>query len=101
MNTQQIIQRVLGRYLEPSKSYPTPLPDALRQWYCYTRDGGHSILVAVESLYSSGSDPSTFLVPAPVKTVLRGYEQRDGYIVADLPYNARIGLVVPPEDEEF
>jgi len=101
VNPQDTIGRILKGYLVPGKTYPHPLPPELRQWYCYTIDGGHSIMIAVKTHYSPDKGVDEFLVPAPVKTVLRGYERKDGYILVDLPYSAKIGLVVPECDEEF
>ncbi len=101
MNPQHIIQEQMGPYLVHGKAYPRPLPAALQEWYCYTVDGGHSIMCAIKSLYEPGGDPERFLVPVPVKSVLRGYAQQDGYVVADLSYDSRVGLVTPAEDDEF
>lgn len=100
-NPSETIERFLGPYLVQGKRYPTTLPEELSSWYCYTSDGGHSVVIAVKSKYHRKSTPDEFLVPAPVKTVLRGYEQRDGYILVDLPYDTVLGLVVPEGDDEF
>ncbi|WP_431959395.1 hypothetical protein [Actinacidiphila sp. bgisy160] len=82
--------------------YPGELPADIAPWHCYLLDGGHSLLVALGSLYAAGVDPGAFMVPAPVKTVLRaGYTFRDGYPVADLPYDPTLGLVTDPGDDEF
>jgi hypothetical protein len=101
MNPRQIIQKVLGKYLVLGKSYPKPLPKELQDWYCYTSDGGHSIVCVLKQHYRPGADLIEKLVPVPVKSVLRGYEQKGGYIVVDLPYSSEIGLMVPPGDDEF
>jgi hypothetical protein len=101
MNPALLIQRLFGSSLDRTKSYPQTLPPELQRWYCYPLDGGHSIVVAIASRYASDRSPEEFLVPAPVKTVLRGYESRDGYIVVDLPYNNDVGLITPAGDEEF
>lgn len=101
MNPQQIIKHIVGIYLVPGKQYPQPLPAELQPWYCYTRDGGHSIVCAIKSLYRPGGSPDDFLVTVPVKTVLRGYSQQNGYILVDVPYNSQVGLMVPEEDDEF
>lgn len=102
MNQQQIIERMLAPYLVRGKTYPHPLPEALQAWYCYTSDGGHSLLCAVKSLYVPGGDPKGFLVPVPVKSVLRvGHTEQEGYIVVDIPYNSLIGLLTPGEDDEY
>lgn len=102
MNQQQIIEQMLAPSLVRGKTYLSPLPDALRAWYCYTSDGGHSLLCAVKSLYTPGGDPNDFLVPMPVKSVLRaGHTEQEGYIVVDIPYNSLIGLITPREDDEY
>lgn len=103
MNPQQVIEGNVGKYLVHGRSYPQPLPEELIQWYCYTSDGGHSIMAALESHYSPGADPAAFLVPAPVKAVIRaGYTiSDDGYVVSDLPYNSQRGLVTQPGDAEY
>jgi hypothetical protein len=102
LNRKLIIEQLLGSSLVAGKTYPRPLPEELQQWYCYTIDGGHSVLCALSSAYAPGADPASFLVPAPVKSVLRaGYSQQDGYIVVDLPYDSQIGLRTAVEDEEY
>ena len=90
----------LERWVLPGRSYPEPLPDDLAPFYCYTRDGGHSILVVLESEYKEGDSPEGYIVAAPVKTVLRyGYHVRDGLVWSKIPYNSDDGLLVD-EDEE-
>lgn len=42
-----------------------------------------------------------YLELAPVKTVLRGYDVVDGYIVIDVAYSPQNGLRVPPGDSEL
>lgn len=98
-----IVQRVLRGYLVAGASYPAPLPAELALWYCYTRDGGHSIVVVLTSQVQPGEDVEGSLVPAPVKAVLRvGYEARsDGYVWCDLPYDPDLGLVTDPGDDEY
>ncbi|SRR6266568_5895454 len=101
MNPQQTIERLFSGYLVPFKSYHQPLPAELQPWYCYTVDGGHSIACAIKSLYKANAHPDSFLVPVPVKSVLRGYQQQDGFILVDLPYDRNVGLVTPLGDDEF
>ena len=101
MNQQAIIQSILRGYLISGQSYPQPLPEVLQSWYCYTCDGGHSIVCAVKQMYQPGVGPEAFLVPVPVKTVLRGYAEQDGYIIVDLPYDKQVGLITPQGDDEF
>lgn len=84
------------------RPYPGELPADIAPWHCYLPDGGHSLLVALASFYDAGVDPGAFLVPAPVKAVLRvGYVWRDGYPVADLPYDPDLGLMTDEDDDEF
>ena len=101
MNQHAIIKRILNGYLVAGTSYPQPLPQPLAAWYCYTSDGGHSIACAIKSRYTPGADPETFLVPVPVKTVLRGYTEDDGYILVDVPYDRKYGLITPRGDDEY
>lgn len=102
VNPSLSIARALGPYLDPYRAYPTPLPDDIGQWHCYTRDGGHSIVVVLARDYRDEGDLTGSLVPAPVKSVLRaGYELRRGYVVVDLPYDPDLGLVTPAEEDEF
>lgn len=86
----------------PGRSYPRPLPEGLVPWYCYTVDGGHSVLVALAERYRPGGDPTTFLVLAPVRSVQRaGWQVRDGYVAAHLEYDPKLGLITDPADDEF
>jgi hypothetical protein len=101
MNAREIIHQILDAYLVAGKTYPRPLPKELQEWYCYTVDGGHSIVCAIKRLYQPNATPDTFLVPVPVKSVLRGYTEQDGYILVDLPYDSQIGLMTPGEDDEY
>lgn len=64
----------LERFTIPGKRYPTKLPPALEANYCYTVDGGHSILVVLANEYRAGKPVADYLTPAAVRTVLRrGY----------------------------
>lgn len=107
MNPQEIIRATLGAYLrEPTPAYPGTLPADLAPWHCYTVDGGHSILATIPLLLTANpTDPDSFLVPIPVKSVLRGYELREpGYVLALSPrisYDRNLGLVTPREDDEY
>jgi hypothetical protein len=97
-----LINRLLGSYLVRGKTYPKPLPSELQEWYCYTSDGGHSVMAAIKSLHSENGSPEEFLVPVPVKAVERvGYAVDHGYVVVDLPYSREIGLVTKADDDEF
>jgi hypothetical protein len=92
----------LEHWVLPGREYPQPLPDAVVPFYCYTRDGGHSLLVVLENEYRAGQKPERFIIPAPVKTVLRaGYHLKEGLLWCTLPYEPDSGLVVEEGDLEF
>lgn len=92
----------LEGWVIPGRDYPGVLPEGVRKFHCYTRDGGHSLLVVLENEYRHGEPPERFVVAAPVKMVLReGYRSENGYLWARLPYIEGTGLVVREEDVEF
>ena len=103
--SQPHAETAIGRHIAgvvPGKTYPTPLPGELAPWYAYTADGGHSIAVALAGFYTRGGDPAEFLVPAPVRSVIRaGWTAQDGWIICDLPYDAETGLITDPADGEY
>lgn len=103
MDPKHIIEQSLKASLVRGTVYHSPLPAPLAAWYCYTVDGGHSVLVAVAEFYRTGANPSSFLVPAPVKTVLaHPWREEEGYVVVDgLQYDGEVGLRTPPGDDEF
>jgi hypothetical protein len=101
IDPKAVVEDQFGRFLVEGKQCPTPLPDELKSWYCYTNAYGHSLAVALKSRFASHKAPLQFLELAPVKTVLRGYDVVDGYIVIDVPYTTQIGLQVPPGDREW
>ncbi len=103
MNRTDIIREAgLEPWILPGRTYPHPLPKELEPFYCYTRDGGHSILVVLENEYKRGSPPIRFIIPAPVKVVLKAsYQIRDGLVWAVLPYDREEGLQVESEDVEY
>jgi hypothetical protein len=81
------------------KAYHSPLPRELEQFYCYVKDAGHCILVL---LPSRGSPVEDYILPAPVKAVLKkGYTVKDGYVWSDLPYSDRTGLICDADDHEY
>jgi hypothetical protein len=100
---QQIIKTVLAGWLITGKRYPSSLPEELDPWYCYTVDGGHSILCLLknETDFSDKSNLYQHSLPVPVKAVLHGYEIKDGWIVVDLPYSSEIGLMIDAGDDEY
>lgn len=87
-----------------TKATSTGLPPELWRWYCYYPDCGHSICIIIKSMadaaFQSGA-PQNYLAPIPVKTALRGYEIRDGYIVVDVEYDEFLGIKTPSEDSEY
>lgn len=106
MSPDQIISDMLGAYLKlPTPSYPRELPADIAPWHCYTIDGGHSILATIPTLLTANpTDPESFLVPIPVQSVLRGYELRNGYVLALDPrisYDRNLGLITPKDDDEY
>lgn len=103
MNRNDIIREAgLEPWVLPGRVYPHPLPDDLSPYYCYTRDGGHSLLVVVENEYRPGDSPVRFIIPAPVKMVMKSrYHQKDGLLWAVLPYDRDDGLRVDDKDIEY
>jgi hypothetical protein len=102
MNMKRIIEAQLMKHVQHGKSYPKPLPKELEDSYCYTKDGGHSIIVALENQWRVGKPIPDILVPAPVKTVLRlGWRIKDGYVWATIPYDNKFGLQVESGDDEY
>ena len=92
----------LDRFVDRSKRYHSELPDELKPFYCYTIDGGHSIIVVLENEWESGKSIEDFLCPASVRTVLRhGYTVRDGYIWTSIPYSMQFGLIQEAGDYEY
>jgi len=103
MDRTEIIRRAgLEAWILPGRTYPHPLPGELDPYYCYTRDGGHSILVVIETEYQEGEDPVRFIIPAPVRTVLRaGFRVQDGFVWTGIPYDSENGISVEEEDVEY
>jgi hypothetical protein len=105
LHPAQAIERVLPPELRRDRPYPGELPADLAPWHVYTVDGGHAILVVLESTAASlapGQSVESAMVPAPVKLVLRsGHTIRDGAPWAALPYDDELGLLANEEDEEF
>lgn len=92
----------LEQYVVRGKKYPHPLPFELEESYCYTIDGGHSIIVVLENEHQEGEPVEGFLVPAPVKTVLRhGWHVRDSYVWSNIPYSKEVGLLTDESDSEY
>jgi hypothetical protein len=103
MNKSEIIEKFFKgtSFLVRGKKYPAPLPAELADWYCYTSDGGHSILVLIEGEFDEEKPVWQELCPAPVKAVLRDYRAVGEFIAAKLKYDSEIGLISDWQDEEF
>lgn len=96
----EIIDKCLHCYTKKGMEYHTPLPDDLAKWYCYTIDGAHSILSILKIHYTDEMVFTDFLIPCPVKAVLKkGYEIKNGFVIVDLPYSREIGLGIEDMDE--
>jgi hypothetical protein len=91
-----ILATMSPHMLRFDRAYPGRLGRELQVWHAYVLDSGHSIFCLLAGQEDGG------LIPAPVRSVLRGYTIReDGYVVADLPYDRQLGLLVPEDDEEL
>lgn len=120
MNPREIIKRNLHGMYDPSRRYPRTLPPEMAQWYVYTLDGGHSILVALGHLHSPGMSREAvrkIMVPMSVRTLQRiGYRRDGGFLIVDVPvvddvdpsdstrlpaYDHSLGLVEADEDYEY
>lgn len=97
----QAISRYIGDTV-PGMTYPQELPEDLRRWYVYIATGGHSIAVVLAGDYAPDKSLGEDLVPAPVKSVLAaGWQEKDGWIVCNLPYSPDTGLCTDPADDEY
>jgi len=88
------------------RSYSGEINPAIAPWHTYIADAGHSVfaILSEHEDQAFNSDPTQYLMPIPVKSVMRGYELRDGYIIAcasQLKYDQSLGLICPSEDDEF
>lgn len=97
-----LLREVFGHLLDRGLSYHAPLPRLLAPWYAFLSDCGHSIVVVPAALWGTSTDPEELLVPAPVKSVLRGVVRwESGWPVVDLPYDPNQGLITPEGDDEW
>lgn len=102
MNQQAYIQYDFKERGIMENEYHSPLPQELSPWYCYTKDTGHVILCVMEEDYIEEGDLKNFLVPCPVKSVLKGYKIKRDYAVVDWQYEPGIGLLdLNTSDIEF
>lgn len=109
---EQLLARLYEGLYVPGRTadgYPgRRLHDSLQPWYIYLGDGGHSVAVAVTSLYQPGADPETYIAALPVKTVQRhgwnlrsitGIQQPVPFV--NLGYDPQTGPRFPASDEEL
>lgn len=90
-----------GLVLKAGAHYPTTLPAELAPFYCYPVDGGHSLLV-LPTAFAGQRPVEEYLVPIPVKTVLRlGWNMQAGVPLVAVEYDTQLGAVTPAEDEEW
>jgi hypothetical protein len=72
-NSDLIAKMGLAGMVVPGRKYHSPLPEELERFYCYLKDGGHSVVI---TLPSNSGPIEDYGVPAPVKAVLRkGYRR--------------------------
>lgn len=98
------IESVLGTMNDWNKHYHSTLASELAQWYCYPRDGGHSIMCILKKDFSNTKTKERLIrhmVPVPVKSVLKRYEVRNSVVIVDLPYSQLVGVIIPAEDYEW
>lgn len=101
-NNEIIKKASLEGYVNTNKKYHSSLPKELEKFYCYTHDGGHSIIVVLKNIYKKGDKTEDHAVPAPVKQVLReGYKIKDGWVWCSLPYDKEYGLESKDDDHEY
>lgn len=111
--------------------YGGALPVELEPWHGYVTDAGHCIwsipggttqslphgagnfLMPKESyaeaaaydvnqlMLKSDKEIQSWLVPASVKSVLRGYKMVRGYVVCELLYDPDLGLIDEDDNEEY
>jgi hypothetical protein len=80
-------------FLVRGKSYPAELPAVVEDYYCYTTDGGHSILCLIEGQFDyQARELWKSLCPVPVKHVLRGHRVHAGFPVVVAEYDPEVGL---------
>ena len=87
-----------------SKKYHSELPEELSIWYCYPLDSGHSIMAMLECHYKEKTAEETFedyLMPLPVKQVLRKYKIVDGYVITEGEYSYEVGAKIYDGDDEY
>ncbi|MGW0033049.1 hypothetical protein ACWDXD_24935 [Streptomyces sp. NPDC003314] len=107
---QTIVRRTMEEAMLQDRPYPGELPAELAPWYCYTKDGGHCLVVALdpteEGYRVSAGGPARIeqaLLPVPVKAVLRAGWRigENGYVYTAVRYDPALGVLTAPEDDEF
>lgn len=86
--------------------YPKALPMELVPLHAYVADGGHCFLAVPKPLLSDAlaGDVLMYEVPLPARYVLEtGWELIPGTdsITVDVPYDDKMGAIVPDGYEEF
>ena len=61
-NEELIRKAKLTGYVVRGMNYPSTLPPELDHAYCYTTDGGHSVIVVLENEYHDGDLVEDYLV---------------------------------------
>lgn len=110
LHPSELVQHALasefGSFWRPGV-YHSPLPEDILPWYATVVDSGHCILCILPMFWKpemSQHEVADYLVSVPVKSVLRGYEIREGIVVPTSPlirYDANLGLITPEEDTEY
>lgn len=102
LNEKEVIKRIAGLRLVENSRYPLPLSPTLAAWYCYTIDGGHSILCFLRADWRNGRNTEEYLTPVPVKTILRqGFDIENEFIIVNLDFGKNSKLSIFETDEEF
>lgn len=100
---RQTARKSAGTFYVSGKSYHTPLPPELADWYVYCSDGGHCLICLLDQFYTPEDDDLiSGSIPIPVKAVMRSYRiERDWIIVSGLEYSETLGLITQAEDDEY
>lgn len=106
MNNREIVMNFFKSFPEMLSSVPyhSELPSDIAEWHCYVADCGHNILSLPKCLVEealASNNIQGFLAPVSVKTVLRGYQMLEGYVVVDVKFDPLLGIDGPEDDEEY
>jgi hypothetical protein len=82
--------------------YHLELPDELNKWHVFVMDSGHSILCLLETFIHTVQENKyeDYLLPVPVKSVLRNYRIENNIVIVNLQYDKKFGLI-GYEDDDF